>query len=522
MTAARSSARGHLRFDRRFGHLGVERLQRSSGTKDQKEFTRLNGLLTAIASSPEGAPIIRAFAEELISLEELEVASYPKGRMLLAEQCSQLLARQQTGEQVYHGAGAPKDIEATDSSGEALLAEVLPSRRSDRELSGQPLWITTLQHVIPSLDIKERSKARYATSIRALRHKVSALILTEDDFDLLADLSPADWQTVDAFRTRNLTVEELVRLASLGTVAREQWLRSRRVRIGAERIDRLSHLSVEHWAALQANSGRLIGSQHFEALEHLSESERASLRRLAHQLGEDASFLDLARVERQQWKLLQRSWGASSADWNHVRRALSAVLTSLFHDNPHHAIRRHVIDGMPLMNEVGRVPDLSPTTFWRVMEHVPEYARGFPLALVITALRVGEYEGLEPEHLQPETRTIRVPGTKNDASEEYIVVAPECWAYVERAVPAPFRYGRIRRIWREACNAAGVYGITLHDLRHCHAQWALANGAAEHEVQAQLRHKSIAMTRRYVKTLKQTKVAAAVAEVLMAARPPRP
>lgn len=141
------------------------------------------------------------------------------------------------------------------------------------------------------------------------------------------------------------------------------------------------------------------------------------------------------------------------------------------------------------------------------------------MCLVTTGLRVGEYEALERGHLQHEAFTVNVPGTKTEGSEDSISVAPEVWHYVVNGVPSAFRYGNMRRMFRAACDAAGVHGLTLHDLRHCHAQWGLEHGALEHEVQAQLRHKSIAMTRRYTQTLKKRNAAKAAADAMMSARP---
>jgi integrase len=198
---------------------------------------------------------------------------------------------------------------------------------------------------------------------------------------------------------------------------------------------------------------------------------------------------------------------------------MSAVLTALFHGDSGHAVRQHVISCIPLRPEVERVPDISPDTLWRIMQHLPEHARRFPLCLVATGLRMGEYERLERTHLRPETFSIEVPGTKTEASADVISVAADCWEFVDGAVPSPFRYGWIRRLWKQACEAAGVHGITLHDLRHCHGQWAINEGAAEHQVQAQLRHRSMAMTRRYVRARDSRQSADAAGRAVLSAKP---
>ncbi|MFN8665899.1 MAG: tyrosine-type recombinase/integrase [Gemmatimonadaceae bacterium] len=228
---------------------------------------------------------------------------------------------------------------------------------------------------------------------------------------------------------------------------------------------------------------------------------------------------DLVLLSKLDWKVIAQSWGTSNADWNHARRSLSAVLTTLFHDDTTHPVRREVIGAMPLLPEVERIPDLPPFLVWHILEQLPDHARAFPMVLVVTGLRVGEYERLEPHHLQHESCRVEVPGTKNETNRDDIEVSPNVWPVVVRGVPSPYRYGWMRRIFREACEKAEVRGVTLHDLRHCHAQWALENGAAEHEVQAPLRHRSIAMTRRYVKTVRRRRAAEASTGLFLAAKP---
>lgn len=174
-------------------------------------------------------------------------------------------------------------------------------------------------------------------------------------------------------------------------------------------------------------------------------SRRERLRQAAHHLRAGALVEDLVRVTAADWKLLSQAWGNSAADWNHVRRAAAAVLTTLFHGDTRHPVRQYVVDAIPLLPEIERVPEISPETLWQIMDNLPEYARGFPLFLATTGLRTGEYLRLGREHLCRDTCTIRVPGTKTTASAETISVSPECWEFVENAVPAPFSYDWMRR-----------------------------------------------------------------------------
>jgi integrase len=56
--------------------------------------------------------------------------------------------------------------------------------------------------------------------------------------------------------------------------------------------------------------------------------------------------------------------------------------------------------------------------------------------------------------------------------------------------------------------------VTLHDLRHCHAQWAADAGLSDAKLQVSLRHATPAMTRRYSKQRDKGDVAQAVGNAL--------
>lgn len=67
-----------------------------------------------------------------------------------------------------------------------------------------------------------------------------------------------------------------------------------------------------------------------------------------------------------------------------------------------------------------------------------------------------------------------------------------------------------RNLFEKACAQLDVFDITLHDLRHCHGQWAIDAGAPERAVQRTLGQDDPAMTRRYVQTKEKGEVATAL------------
>lgn len=525
--------RGCLRFDRKFSGIGVERLQRSSGTKDETEFNTLNGILTTLAADEETAGIVRAFAAGELEVGALALASNPAGRKMLIEKCADSERRRTLPTRhASHQQVLPPDVRASAGASARvvqsaaapvteptdILSYILGPRATDRELTERPLW-DTARKLIADMKLKTSSARRYQTSMDALERKARTLGIAPDKREVLSDISEMEWEAVESFSRRRVAIADLAELVRFSPAAQAQRLRSLHVRVSPAQVERVARLTAAEWEALASVDARGVSVSVFRAIERVTPEEAAGLPRIARLLGPEATVADLVRLTEKEWALLQKIWGGSNADWNHVRRALSAVLTHLFHRDNRHLVRQHVINNITLLHEVEHVPEITPATLWKIIEKMSPHGRDFVMCLVTTGLRVGEYEALEPKHLQHETFIVNVPGTKTDGSEDSISVAPDVWHYVANGVPSAFRYGTMRRMFRAACDAAGVRGLTLHDLRHCHAQWALQNGALEHEVQAQLRHKSIAMTRRYTQTLKKQNAAKAAADAMMRARP---
>lgn len=238
----------------------------------------------------------------------------------------------------------------------------------------------------------------------------------------------------------------------------------------------------------------------------------------ARVLAPTAAVEALARVD---WPALRAAWAPSPASWNHLRRALSAFLTTHLGDKLH-PFRQQVLRAFgKLEREVARVPDLSPDLFWRIVRAAPPHVQPAFVSLVATGLRVGEYLRLAETDLYPHTCAVRVPGTKTAASAATVRVNQQLWPWVAAAVPSPLAYKWLRTHWKRACRAVGVPDLRLHDLRHAHGQWSVNAGVPEAAVQASLRHSSGAMTRRYTLQKDRGTVADALAGVLLGSEVPQ-
>lgn len=207
----------------------------------------------------------------------------------------------------------------------------------------------------------------------------------------------------------------------------------------------------------------------------------------------------IAGLQAVDWITLEKVWGRSPADWNHLRRAVSRLLTLVL-DDKWHPVRRKVMAKFPERHEVDREPDLSVADFIRTTLLVPGPLRPAYWTMAITGLRVGEFCALTSLNLRPKSHAIEIVGRgSNKKVPRVLPVDPRLWTWVERAVPCPVTHWHIRNVWRRARVAAGIGPVRLHDLRHCMAQWSTDAGADLSMIQAQLGHATIQMTGRYAK-----------------------
>ena len=188
-------------------------------------------------------------------------------------------------------------------------------------------------------------------------------------------------------------------------------------------------------------------------------------------------------------------WGTSGTDWNHLRRALSACL-STYIGTDRFPYRQIVIDRIPNLVENQRIPDITLEKLGEIVANMTETVRLFAWFIVLSGCRIGEYLRLERRPLEPTTHAIDIPGTKTSGARRTVYVDPAAWCIVDAAVPCYLQYGQLRRVWLIACAQAGVSGVTPHDLRHLCGQSAADAGMPLSAIKDHLGHATIAMAER--------------------------
>lgn len=247
-----------------------------------------------------------------------------------------------------------------------------------------------------------------------------------------------------------------------------------------------------------------------ETRKRYDQARRNLLRKGTKHLSTKASVGDLLSVD---WNALQAEWGNSGSDWMHLRRFVSAFLTTHLGD-VYHPFRRDVMKKIPTADEVEREPDVTPELFWKIIGNAKEHVRAAYVTIVITGMRRSEYLRCTKDHLKPAIMGVQVPGRKTKKSSGVVMVDEYFWPWVDAGIPSPLQYKRLRTLWIEACQATGVSDLRLHDLRHAMGQWATNEGVAESKIQEALRHASPSMTRRYTRQKAKGEVAAAVGRAM--------
>lgn len=223
-------------------------------------------------------------------------------------------------------------------------------------------------------------------------------------------------------------------------------------------------------------------------------------------------------LEAIDWRGLKARWTGGPHDWKHLRGFVSHFLSVQLGDT-WHPFRRRVMATFPTAPQTHRVPDLTPEVFWQLVPLMPEPIRAVPVALLMTAMRIGELCACTESHLLPLTQQVRIPSRTLNRSEfksedTTQPVDARMWPWLVRAIPVPVSHWTVRDHWRAACRQLGVTA-TLHDLRHCHGQWLINAGRSEESVQRSLRHKTASVTRQYVTQRDRQSNAVMIADILI-------
>ncbi len=222
-------------------------------------------------------------------------------------------------------------------------------------------------------------------------------------------------------------------------------------------------------------------------------------------------------LELVDWQALRNRWPTGPVMWNRMCGALSRFLTMQLGDK-YHPHRRAVMAKLQRADEgEGRVPDLTPARFWQILGHVPAPLRPIYVLMVGTGVEPGV---LQTAALAPERQALVVEGAKKGRQGTTVIpLSPELWEYARLAVPCSFTPGYLYRRWKAACEKAGADELRLYDLRHAFGQWLVNAGVPQSVVQVGMRHKTAAMTARYVKQRDRGTNADVMAKVLFGESP---
>ncbi len=321
---------------------------------------------------------------------------------------------------------------------------------------------------------------------------------------------------VTEFRYRDGILTKLIRLGALDTL---RLFKRGALSIGdlvtADREGRLEHVAkelvlhrplkaaVDAWleTAARAKGSRqryAVSWNHFWKLRALP-LETAVVRELA-----GVDYL----------KLLAR-WGASDADWNRFRAALSAFL-SRYLGAKMHPFRYEVLSRVPRGQESeGRIPDLDAADFWRIVDKAHEPVRAVFVTMATLGAGYADLKSLTKHALRRKSFTVLMRGRKLGRQQPLeVAVAVELWPWIEAAIPIALSDKWLRKYWKRACRAAKVKGVRMYDLRHLSGQLAADAGLADSAVAVHLRHSSATTTRRYTRRVTARKVAAAIGTAL--------
>ena len=503
----RVSTNGSIRADRQLTALGIGRLQISLDTRSEVEAARRNGILTSLVKE-EAVEVLRALKERELSVEEL------------ATWWSQ---------------------EKTVNNLRARFAKAMSENSTPVETTAHPktaedaytrsLWIA-LRAYSADLEKSEagyNTRKRYAVSLNSLWNVLQLANLPREAVHALAALPEEVASALTQVRRRGVRFADAYKAAFMTKAQRREQTWLSEARLGkrvlkaltevpealadviathleyAPRHESVCNLSMLYNGKVPTTSVTEPGRKATEILE--------GIKRCADVLGAQSTVSCVELLERKDWEALFYVWGAGNTDWNQMRRMLSARLTCIVGEE-HDRLRRRAIQVIPERNEIERNLRLTPEQYALILGVLPAYDRAVVVTVTLGGMRSSEFFRLEESQLDHNTCTVVLRGNKTTGSADNVPVDPSLWEHVVTAVPMVYGRSKLRAVLRAACEAVNLDPIRVHDLRHCAGHFAALGGAGEADIQAFLRHKSVAMTRRYLAKPVKQRVANAISAIV--------
>jgi integrase len=149
--------------------------------------------------------------------------------------------------------------------------------------------------------------------------------------------------------------------------------------------------------------------------------------------------------------------------------------------------------------------------FLAIVDNLPEYLKDIISFLYFGGWRKGAARNLQWKDIDLETRTARLAIKSSKNKEPWVLpLAGTLWKIIERRLherrldcPYVFHYrngkkiGDFRKKWNKACQAAGLTGVIVHDMRRSAARNLSLSGVKEQLAMKITGHKTNSMYRRY-------------------------
>lgn len=225
--------------------------------------------------------------------------------------------------------------------------------------------------------------------------------------------------------------------------------------------------------------------------------------------------LPIAQIQRAHILRIISKWEADGLAPRSIMNHLN-VMRPVFNE----AMLRDIILKNPMQNikppkprEVHRHP-LTPEQCRALLEAIdPNYAYAVHFVLA-TGVRWSEFANLKIGNFKPFNNLIHVTDSKTEAGVREIPLDPSDTLLISKHIRdtgrdcnnpdsplftsptgKPLHHSNFRRrVFAPACKAAGLKGVTFHDLRRTHATMLVAQGNDAKVVQERMGHRSITTT----------------------------